>query len=123
MAAYSDETGSELAYLDEPTFVLPETNRDGSVWSTALVVLAAVNFGAEVIADGSIHVYAPLRGKAIAGARGNNEARIFSTCMEPELISIAGTYRTTDNPLPDTVIGKPAQIRLDGERLVFEPLD
>ena len=88
-----------------------------------LVVLAAVNFGAEVIADGSIHVYAPLRGKAIAGARGNNEARIFSTCMEPELISIAGTYRTTDSPLPDNVIGKPAQIRLDGERLVFEPLD
>lgn len=88
-----------------------------------LVVLAAVNFGAEVIADGSIHVYAPLRGKAIAGARGNNDARIFSTCMEPELISIAGTYRTTDNPLPDSVIGKPAQIRLDGERLVFEPLN
>ncbi len=88
-----------------------------------LVVLAAVNFGAEVIADGSIHVYAPLRGKAIAGARGNNDARIFSTCMEPELISIAGTYRTTDNPLPDNVIGKPAQIRLDGERLVFEPLN
>ncbi|MEI7464097.1 MAG: septum site-determining protein MinC [Burkholderiales bacterium] len=88
-----------------------------------LVVLAAVNFGAEVIADGSIHVYAPLRGKAIAGARGNNNARIFSTCMEPELISIAGTYRTTDNPLPDTVIGRLAQIRLDGERLVFEPLD
>lgn len=87
-----------------------------------LVVLAAVNFGAEVIADGSIHVYAPLRGKAIAGARGNTDARIFSTCMEPELISIAGTYRTTDNPLPDNVIGKPAQIRLDGERLVFEPL-
>jgi septum site-determining protein MinC len=88
-----------------------------------LVVLAAVNFGAEVIADGSIHVYAPLRGKAIAGARGNTDARIFSTCMEPELISIAGTYRTTDNPLPDDVVGKPAQIRLDGERLVFEPLD
>ncbi len=87
-----------------------------------LVVLAAVNFGAEVIADGSIHVYAPLRGKAIAGARGNHDARIFSTCMEPELISIAGTYRTTDSPLPDNVIGKPAQIRLDGERLVFEPL-
>ena len=87
-----------------------------------LVVLAAVNFGAEVIADGSIHVYAPLRGKAIAGARGNTDARIFSTCMEPELISIAGTYRTTDSPLPDNVIGKPAQIRLDGERLVFEPL-
>lgn len=88
-----------------------------------LVVLAAVNFGAELIADGSIHVYAPLRGKAIAGARGNSDARIFSTCMEPELISIAGTYRTTDNPLPETVVGKPAQIRLDGERLLFEPLN
>ena len=88
-----------------------------------LVVLAVVNFGAEVIADGSIHVYAPLRGKAIAGARGNTDARIFSTCMEPELLSIAGTYRTTDNPLPADVVGKPAQIRLDGERLVFEPLD
>jgi septum site-determining protein MinC len=87
-----------------------------------LVVMAAVNFGAEVIADGSIHVYAPLRGKAIAGARGNTAARIFSTCMEPELISIAGTYRTTDNPLPAEVIGRPAQIRLDGERLVYEPL-
>ena len=87
-----------------------------------LVVLAAVNFGAEVIADGSIHVYAPLRGKAIAGARGNTAARIFSTCMEPELISIAGTYRTTENPLPADVIGQPAQIRLEGERLVYEPL-
>ncbi|OYY65293.1 MAG: septum site-determining protein MinC [Burkholderiales bacterium 28-67-8] len=87
-----------------------------------LVVMAAVNFGAEVIADGSIHVYAPLRGKAIAGARGNTAARIFSTCMEPELISIAGTYRTTEHPLPAEVIGQPAQIRLDGERLVYEPL-
>ena len=87
-----------------------------------LVVMAAVNFGAEVIADGSIHVYAPLRGKAIAGARGNTAARIFSTCMEPELISIAGTYRTTEHPLPAEVIGQPAQIRLEGERLVYEPL-
>jgi septum site-determining protein MinC len=87
-----------------------------------LVVLAAVNFGAEAIADGHIHVYAPLRGKAIAGASGNTEARIFSTCMEPELVSIAGTYRTTEIPLPTDVIGKPAQIRLDGERLVFEAI-
>lgn len=88
-----------------------------------LIVTAVVNHGAEVIADGSIHVYAPLRGKAIAGAKGNTEARIFSTCMEPELLSIAGTYRTTENPLPPNVKGKPAQIRLDGERLVFDPID
>jgi len=88
-----------------------------------LIVMAVVNHGAEVIADGNIHVYAPLRGKAIAGAKGNTQARIFSTCMEPELLSIAGTYRTTENPLPATIKGKPAQIRLDGERLVFDPID
>ncbi len=87
-----------------------------------LVVLALVNHGAEVIADGSIHVYAPLRGKAIAGAKGNTEARIFATSMEAELIAIAGTYRTTENPLPDSVFGKPAQIRLEGEKLIMEPL-
>ena len=87
-----------------------------------LIVLAAVNHGAEVIADGSIHVYAPLRGKAIAGAKGNTEARIFALHMEPELLSIAGTYRTTDTPLPPDVTGKPAQIRLEGDRLVFDPI-
>ena len=87
-----------------------------------LVVLAAVNFGAEVIADGHIHVYAPLRGRAIAGARGNTEARIFTTCLEPELIAIAGIYRTTETPIPEEVAGKPAQVRLVGEKLVMEPL-
>ncbi|MDN3919844.1 septum site-determining protein MinC [Roseateles violae] len=87
-----------------------------------LVVLALVNHGAEVIADGNIHVYAPLRGKAIAGARGNSEARIFAASLEAELIAIAGIYRTTENPLPETVLGKPAQVRLDGEKLVMEAL-
>lgn len=87
-----------------------------------LVVLALVNPGAEVIADGSIHVYAPLRGKAIAGAKGDTAARIFAASMEAELISIAGTYRTTENPLPANVLGKPAQIRLDGDKLVMEAL-
>lgn len=87
-----------------------------------LVVMAVVSFGAEVIADGNIHVYAPLRGRAIAGARGNTEARIFSTCLEPQLVSIAGIYRTTETELPDNVRGKPAQVRLDGEKLLFEPL-
>ena len=79
-----------------------------------LVVMAMVNPGAEVIADGSIHVYAPLRGKAIAGARGNAEARILTLCLEPELISIAGVYRTSDVPLPKEVQGQPTQIRLVG---------
>lgn len=87
-----------------------------------LVVMAVVSFGAEVIADGNIHVYAPLRGRAIAGARGNTEARIFTTCLEPQLVSIAGIYRTTETELPDEVRGKPAQVRLDGEKLIIEPL-
>ena len=87
-----------------------------------LIVMAVVSFGAEVIADGNIHVYAPLRGRAIAGARGNTEARIFSTCLEPQLVSIAGIYRTTETELPDNVRGKPAQVRLDGEKLLIEPL-
>jgi len=87
-----------------------------------LVVLAVVSFGAEVIADGNIHVYAPLRGRAIAGARGNTAARIFSTCLEPQLVSIAGIYRTTEVAMPPEVLGKPAQVRLDGEKLLIEPL-
>jgi len=91
-----------------------------------LVVLAMVNQGAEVVADGNIHVYAPLRGKAMAGASGNVNARIFSLCLEPELISIAGIYRTSENPLAAEVQGKPAQVRLsnDGQdKLLFEALN
>lgn len=87
-----------------------------------LVVLAVVSFGAEVFADGNIHVYAPLRGRAIAGARGKTDARIFCTCMEPQLVAIAGVYRTIETPLPPDVAGKPAQVRLVGESLVIEPL-
>lgn len=87
-----------------------------------LVLLAVVSFGAEVIADGNIHVYAPLRGRAIAGAAGNGQARIFTTCMEPQLVAIAGIYRTTETALPADVLGKPAQVRLEGERLVVEAL-
>ncbi len=89
---------------------------------TDLVVLAVVSYGAEVIADGNVHVYAPLRGRAIAGARGNTSARIFSTCMEPQLLSIAGMYRTTETELPPEVVGKPAQVRLDGEKIIVEPV-
>jgi len=90
-----------------------------------LVVMAMVNPGGEVIADGNIHVYAPLRGKAMAGASGNLQARIFSTCLEPELVSIAGVYRTSEHTLPKGIHGCAAQVRLsnDGqEKLLFEAL-
>jgi septum site-determining protein MinC len=82
-----------------------------------LIVTAVVNNGAELIADGSIHVYAPLRGRALAGATGNTDARIFALSMEAELVSIAGTYRTFENELPRDVAGKPAQVRLAGDRI------
>ena len=87
-----------------------------------LIVLSVVNHGAEVIADGHIHVYAPLRGRAIAGARGDASARVFTTCMEPQLVAIAGTYRTTESPWPETVWSKPAVVRLEGDRIVVEPI-
>ena len=87
-----------------------------------LVVLGLVSNGAEIIAEGNIHVYAPLRGRALAGVHGNHDARIFCTCLEAELISIAGIYRTTEVPLTADVAGKPVQIRLDDEKLLIEPL-
>ncbi|WP_050470571.1 septum site-determining protein MinC [Herbaspirillum chlorophenolicum] len=82
-----------------------------------LVVMAAVNNGAEIIADGSIHVYAPLRGRALAGASGNTEARIFAASLEAELVSIAGVYRTFENGPPAEIAGKQVQVRLNGERI------
>jgi septum site-determining protein MinC len=93
-----------------------------------LVVMAMVNPGAEVIADGHIHVYAPLRGKAMAGARGNTEARIMALSMEPQLLSIAGVYRTSENALPAAVHGKAAHVRLQSpsngqDKLIIEPLN
>ena len=84
-----------------------------------LVMLAMVNPGAEIMADGHIHVYAPLRGKAIAGAKGDTSARIFTNSLEAELLSIAGVYRTSDAPLPKEVAGKAAQVWLVGDKLVM----
>ena len=90
--------------------------------NTDVVVLGMVSYGAEVIADGNVHVYAPLRGRAVAGARGKTDARIFSTCMEPQLLSIAGIYRAIDSALPHDVAGKPAKVRLEGEKIIIESL-
>ncbi len=108
-----------------PTLIVDKPLRSGQqayAKGGDLIVHAAVNAGAEVLADGNVHVYGPLRGKAIAGSRGNTEARIFTTCLEPELIAIAGVYRTTETPLPKDVAGKPAQVRLVDGVLVMTPL-
>lgn len=87
-----------------------------------LILMAPVNAGAEVIADGNIHVYAALRGRALAGVQGDTSARIFSLNFGAEMVSIAGNYRVfEDQPAPD-VAGKPSQVMLDGEQLKVSPL-
>ena len=91
--------------------------RDGD-----LIVLAAVNAGAEVMADGNIHIYAPLRGRALAGVKGDQESRIFCHCMEAELIAIAGAYRVFEDTVPSDIYQKSVQIRLRGEQLDIVPI-
>lgn len=109
----------------KPALVIDRPLRSGQqiyARDADLIVLGLVSHGAEVIADGHIHVYGALRGRAIAGARGDADARIFAHSLEAELLSVAGTFRTAEKPLPPEVFAKPAQVRLDGERLVMEPL-
>lgn len=108
-----------------PTLVIDKPVRTGqSIYAEGadLVVLAIANAGSELIADGDIHVYAPLRGKAIAGAHGNESARIFVHKLEAELVSIAGCYKVFEDGIPAEVRGKAAQIHLQGTRLVIEAL-
>ncbi|MFC5477579.1 septum site-determining protein MinC [Massilia suwonensis] len=87
-----------------------------------LIITAAVNNGAEIIADGSIHVYAPMHGRALAGASGNAQSRIFGLSLQPELVSIAGVYRTFDDGFPAELARQPAQIRLVGDRIDISSL-
>jgi len=91
-----------------------------------LIVTAMVSAGAEVIADGNIHVYAPLRGRALAGASGDKTARIFTTSLEAELVSVAGLYRTFEAGVPAEMARQPATINLieegDSLRLNVAPL-
>lgn len=87
-----------------------------------LVVLGAVSPGAEVIADGNIHVYGPLRGRALAGATGDTSARIFIRFMEAEIVSIAGTFKVIDADMVRHWQGKSLQVFLNGEQLEIEPL-
>jgi septum site-determining protein MinC len=91
--------------------------------NTDLVVIGMVSQGAEVIADGNVHVYGPLRGKAMAGARGDTSARIFTTQLDPELLAVAGVYRVVEDKLDARVHGKPALVSLQGETLKIEALD
>ncbi len=86
-----------------------------------LTVCATVGAGAEVIADGSIHIYGALRGRALAGAGGLASARIFCREFNAELVAVAGTYKVLEE-IPKHLIGKPVQIWLENESLRIEEL-
>jgi septum site-determining protein MinC len=119
------ETVREVQLPAPPVLIVDKPLRSGQqVYARGgdVIVLSVVNPGAEVIADGHIHVYAPLRGRAIAGAKGDTSARIYSTCMQAELLSVAGVYRTGEAALPPALLGKAVQVRLQDDGLVVEPL-
>jgi septum site-determining protein MinC len=107
-----------------PTVLIDRPLRSGQrIYSPGdLIVQGVVSHGAEVMAEGHVHIYGALRGRALAGARGNTAARIFCTSFEPELVAIAGIYRTAEQDFPAGVRGKPTTVRLQGEQLLIEPL-
>jgi len=84
-----------------------------------LIVTAAISHGAEVVADGNIHIYGVLRGRALAGANGDTTARIFCTRLEAELVSIAGRYMISEQ-LPANAQSAPVQVALIDDQLTVE---
>ncbi len=87
-----------------------------------LTLTAQVGAGAEVIADGNVHIYGALRGRAIAGAQGDTNACIFCSDLQAELVAIAGTYMVADD-IPSDMRGRAVQIRLIEDRLDFQALN
>jgi len=124
-AAANDAAAPDAAatIAPAPTRVITQTVRSGQqVYSRGdLIVLAAVSPGAELLADGHIHVYGPLRGRALAGLRGNTQARIYCRALEAELIAVAGCFQVAEDIDP-ALRGRAAQVFLDGEDLVTAPL-
>lgn len=109
----------------KPTIVVSQPVRTGQqiyAEQADLIVLGTVSAGAEVIADGNIHIYAPLFGRALAGAAGDEKARIFVQSMQAELVSIAGIYRVFEQQLPPHLHKKAVKIELQDERLAIGAL-
>jgi septum site-determining protein MinC len=110
--------------IARPTMVIDQAVRAGQrIWAQGsdLVIVGTVNRGAEVIADGNIHVYGRLLGRAIAGGQDNAAARVFAMNFDPELVSIAGYYAVREG-LGEAPIGKAVMARLVGEHMRFDPL-
>lgn len=108
-----------------PAMIVTDPVRSGQriyAQGSDLIVTATVNAGAEVIADGNIHVYGALRGRAVAGATDDTTARIFALNFDPELVAIAGLYAVREQLGPGSPVGRAVQVRLDGEQMRFEPL-
>lgn len=108
-----------------PTMLIDRQLRSGERIYAAdgdLIVVGNVGHGAEVIADGNIHVYGHLLGRAIAGAKGDSAARIFTTHLDPQLVAIAGIYRLFDGDASPEVLKKTVMVRLQNETLTFEPI-
>ncbi|HEX5484415.1 MAG TPA: septum site-determining protein MinC [Limnobacter sp.] len=129
-AAPEAETPSPATPVDEPvaevqtsaqatarkTLVIDNPVRSGQkiyAQGADLIVMGQVSHGAEVIADGNVHVYGVLRGRALAGAAGDRQARIISTCFEAELVAVAGYYLTFEAGFPEESRSKPTLIVLD----------
>lgn len=109
---------------DKPAMLVEKPVRSGQqIYAKGrdLIVLAPVGPGAEVIADGNVHIYAALRGRALAGVMGNENARIFCKELRADLISVAGFYQVSED-LPEEMLGRQVQIRLDGHQLLVEAI-
>ena len=107
-----------------PPLVIRQPVRSGQqvyAEKSDMIVLAPVNPGAQLIADGNIHIYAPLRGRAVAGAKGFTEARIFCQRLEAELVAISGSYATSED-IPRERLGKPAQVYLQDGKVFITAL-
>ncbi|MGB6486315.1 MAG: septum site-determining protein MinC [Steroidobacteraceae bacterium] len=115
---------TERAEAGIPALIQHQPVRSGQrlyARSRDVVVTSTVGAGAEVIADGCVHIYGSLRGRAVAGARGETGARVFCQEFRAELVSIAGVFRVFET-LPPELAGKPVQAWLDGDDLRFAPI-
>jgi len=115
---------SKPAAQQVETMVIDQPVRSGQqVYSRGdLIVLAPVSTGAEIMADGNIHVYSNLRGRALAGVRGDTSARIFCQQLNAELVSIAGHYRVAED-LPESYRNRPVHLYMQGEAMHFTALN
>lgn len=122
-AEASSPATAASAPVREPMSLLQPVRGGQVVYAKAgdLVVVSSVNPGAQVIADGSVQIWGPLRGRALAGAQGKKNARIFCLALEAELVSIAGEYLMAEE-IPDALRGKPAQIFLDSGQVKISAL-